>query len=431
MNAYPISYSDPYALQEVAVHLRKLPPLVGIAEVNSLKSQIREAQRGERFLLQGGHCAESFKDCEPRCILKMLAILFQMSCMLNRGGRPITVIGRLAGQYAKPRSRFTEMRQGVELPNYFGDLVNGVEFSASARNPDPFRLLQGYQCAALTLNFIRSFSRIDIPADAHVIWDLFFDEKEEPENGIVLSLPSSISFARLVYSAERLKKSFLTELKRPLSLFMSHEGLHLEYESAQTYALPHTGRCYDLTTHFPWIGERTRQLEGAHVEFFRGVCNPVGVKLGPQIQGADLIELLDRLNPSKEEGKMVLIPRLGLAHVEKVLPSLVDGIRKSRHPVLWMTDPMHGNTHITSRGIKTRRFEDIRKEVELSLQIHREGKSCLGGIHFEFAGENVTECIDSQIQEEDLLNHYSSLCDPRLNPYQAFNLIVHLYYSLK
>lgn len=419
-----IPYSDQAALDRAVARLRKLPPLVTSWEIEELKRLLAEAQEGRRFLLQGGDCAETLDDCEPTIISNKLKILIQMSLVLTHcARRPVIRVGRFAGQYAKPRSKPTETRNGVELPSYFGDLVNRPAFDAQSRTPDPNLLVMAYYHAALTLNFIRALSGggfADLRRPEY--FDLAYFERAELPTDVKTDysrmcreVSDGISFVQAVgdrAASELMKVTFYT----------SHEGLNLLYESAQTYKPPRRDRFYDLTTHMPWIGERTRQLDGAHVEFFRGVANPVGVKLGPTATPEEVVRLCGILNPTNEAGKIVLVTRMGAKNVAERLEPLVTAVRRAGKRVLWVCDPMHGNAITTRDGIKTRDFEDILREIETSMDVHRRVGSYLGGVHFELTGEDVTECIGGGLSEEDLSRNYSSPCDPRLNYRQAIQM---------
>ncbi len=413
------AYPDEDGLRRSVEELGTLPPLVTSWEVESLRKQLAEAARRKRFLLQGGACAERFSDCSSTNITNKLKILLQMSLVLTWGlGRRIIRVGRFAGQYAKPRSADTETRGDSTLPSYRGDLVNGPEFTAESRVPDPTRLVTGYQRSALTLNFIRALVEGGF-ADLHhpEYWDLEFVEhspRAAEYQRIVESIGRSLRFM------ETLAGTRISEMGR-VDFFTSHEGLHLEYESAQTRRVPHREGWYDLSTHFPWIGMRTAQADGAHVEFFRGVRNPIGIKVGPAMTPEWLIELLNILDPEDEPGRITLIHRMGFGNIADCLPSLIEAVTRSGRTVLWSCDPMHGNTEATAAGRKTRRFDVILGELEKAFDIHSEMGSFLGGVHLELTGENVTECIGgaSGVQEEDLGRDYRSEIDPRLNYEQA------------
>ena len=422
--AQEVAYDDPEALASAVAKLSELPPLVTSWEVERLKTSIAEAQLGKRFVLQGGDCAETLLDCKPTIIANKLKILLQMSMVLvHAGKKPVVRVGRLAGQYAKPRSNPTEERGGVVLPSYFGDLVNRPDFTADARRTDPRALLDAYSHAALTLNFVRSLTAAGF-ADLHhpEYWDLGFftrsglpPELREEYKATTARLSEALRFM------EALGEMTVDELSR-VDFYTSHEGLNLNYEAAQTRKVPRREGHYLLTTHMPWIGERTRALDGAHVEFFRGIQNVVGVKLGPKVDPQDAVRLLTRLSPTNEPGKLVAITRMGAAGVERSLAPLVEAVTRAGRRVLWMCDPMHGNTQATSTGIKTRNFDDILREIERSFAIHRELGTELGGIHFELTGEDVTECVGGGISEADLDKNYASVCDPRLNYRQALEM---------
>ncbi len=419
-----MAYDDPKELARVTEKLHELPPLVTSWEIEKLKSLVAEAQVGKRFLLQGGDCAETLADCRSPIIANKLKILLQMSLVLIHGGhRPVIRVGRLAGQYAKPRSRPTETKDGATLPSYFGDLVNRPEFTPEARRADPQLLLRGYEHAAMTLNFIRSLSAGGF-ADLHhpEYWDLsFFQRSELPESLRVGYKKMSSQIAEALRFMEALGDSSVESMSR-VDFYTSHEGLNLEYESAQTRAVPRREGFFDLTTHMPWIGERTRALTGAHVEFFRGVRNTVGVKLGPSADPAEVVELLKTLDPVNEPGKMVLITRMGAGAVEAKLPALLEAVTRAERRVLWVSDPMHGNMIQTSSGLKTRDFDQILREVELSFDVHARTGTRLGGVHFELTGDDVTECIGGGITEADLDKSYLTACDPRLNYRQALEM---------
>ncbi len=415
-------YPAPAALDETLRQLTLLPPLVTSWEVESLKGQLAAAARGGAFLLQGGDCAESFADCRSSVIANKLKILLQMSLVLIHGlKRRVIRVGRIAGQYAKPRSADLETRNGVSLPSYRGDLINGPEFTTAARTPDPGRLLRAYGRAAMTLNFIRGLSECGF-ADLHhpENWDLDF-VKHSPQardyRGVVDALGESLRFMEVLGAEAG------SELSR-VQFFTSHEGLHLHYEQATSRRVPKQPGWYNLGTHLPWIGFRTADVEGAHVEYFRGIRNPLGIKVGPGISGDWLEALLERLNPENEEGKIVLIHRFGAGRIGSLLPPLIDAVRCTGRPVLWVSDPMHGNTETTADGYKTRRFDNILSELEQAFDIHREQGSRLGGVHFELTGDNVTECIGGArgLAEADLHRAYQTQVDPRLNYEQALEM---------
>ncbi|MGZ3417180.1 MAG: 3-deoxy-7-phosphoheptulonate synthase class II [Polyangiales bacterium] len=422
-NAQDVAYDDRAALDAAVARLSSLPPLVTSWEVERLRQFIAEAQEGKRFVLQGGDCAETTADCTPDRIVNKLKILLKMSLVLILGGRkPVVRIGRFAGQYAKPRSSPVEKQGDLELPSYYGDLVNRGEFTAAARRPDPANLIRGYEHAAMTLNFVRSLSAGGF-ADLHhpEYWDLFFERAELPDRVRAEYQATTHQLADALRFMEALGEGAVEELSR-VEFYTSHEGLNLHYESAQTRRVPRREGFYDLTTHLPWIGERTRAIDGAHVEFFRGVKNPLGIKLGPKVGRDDVLRLLDVLDPESTPGRIVLITRMGAERVVDALPKVLDAVKGRR--VLWLCDPMHGNTHSTSSGVKTRSFDAILQEIEATFDAHAAAGTILGGVHFELTGDDVTECLGGAagITESDLARSYETACDPRLNHAQALEM---------
>lgn len=419
-----IAYGDRDALGRATQALSGLPPLVTSWEVERLKQQIADAQAGRRFLLQGGDCAEVLDECDPAVITRKVKILLQMSLvLLQASGKPVVRVGRLAGQYAKPRSSPTEARDGVTLPSYFGDLVNGPSFDEASRRPDPERLLRGYAHAAMTLNFVRSLSAAGF-ADLHhpEYWDLgFFDRADLGPEVRADYERVTAEVARALRFMEALGEASVETLSR-VEFFTSHEGLSLPYEEALTRQPPRRASHYALSCHLPWIGERTRALDGAHVEFFRGIANPVGVKIGPSAAPAEVVELASRLNPMNAPGKLMLVTRLGAERARAALPPIAEAVRRAGKRVLWVCDPMHGNTVTTASGIKTRDFDDILAEVEACFDAHESVGTTLGGVHFELTGEDVTECTGKGVDEAALDRRYASRCDPRLNYGQAMEM---------
>jgi 3-deoxy-7-phosphoheptulonate synthase len=419
-------YPDSAAVDRALAQISRLPPLVTWGEVDKLRAQIAEAQRGERFLLQGGDCAESFDDCTGEPIANKLKILLQMSLVLVHGLKKRVIrVGRLAGQYAKPRSTDMETRDGLSLPSYRGDLINRAGFTLAERTPDPVLMLRGYEHAALTLNYVRAMVDGGF-ADLHhpEYWDLDFvrhSPLEAEYRRIVQSIVDSLTFM------ETISGQTLAESGR-IDLFTSHEGLHLLYEQAQTQFVAETGRWYNLATHYPWIGMRTAELGGAHVEYFRGIANPLAVKVGPQMTGDGLLGLMETLNPDDEPGRLTFIHRFGAKHIAEKLPPLVQAVQKSGRKVLWVCDPMHGNTEATSNGLKTRRFENILSELETAFSLHEKLYSHLGGVHFELTGDDVTECTGGArgLTEIDLERAYKSQVDPRLNYEQALEMAMRI-----
>ena len=419
-------YPDTAAAERVLAEISRLPPLVTWGEVDKLRRQLAEAQRGERFVLQGGDCAESFDDCTGEPIANKLKILLQMSLVLVHGLKKRVIrVGRLAGQYAKPRSADTETRGSLTLPSYRGDLINRAAFTLAERTPDPVLMLRGYEHAALTLNYVRAMVDGGF-ADLHhpEYWDLDFVRNSPLEaeyRRIVQSIVDSLSFM------ETISGQTLAESGR-IDLFTSHEGLHLLYEQAQTQFVHEAGRWYNLAAHFPWIGMRTAELSGAHVEYFRGIANPVAVKIGPAMTPEALTELMRALNPDDEPGRLTLIHRFGAKLIAEKLPPLVEAVRRSGRQALWICDPMHGNTESTSNGLKTRRFENILSELESAFALHEKLGSQLGGVHFELTGDDVTECTGGArgLTETDLERAYKSQVDPRLNYEQALEMAMRI-----
>jgi 3-deoxy-7-phosphoheptulonate synthase len=419
-------YADAGALERAVAALSKLPPLVVSWEVEALRAKLAQAQRGEQFLLQGGDCAESFEDCESDNIARRLKILLQMSLVLLQGlKKPVIRVGRFAGQYAKPRSTDTETRDGQTLPCYRGDNVNHPGFTPAERAPDPELLLRGYERAALTLNFVRALIDGGF-ADLHhpEYWDLGFlrhSPLAAAYQKIVDSIAESLEFFESM-SGQRVHAATRGDF------YTSHEGLHLYSEQAQTRYIARQQRWYNLSTHMPWIGMRTASLDGAHVEYFRGIANPIGVKVGSGMDAEWLQQLVAVLNPQNVPGRLTLIHRFGIKDVEQRLPEVIQAVRATGSQVLWICDPMHGNTETTSGGIKTRRFENILAEVEASFRIHAECGSMLGGVHIELTGEDVTECIGGArgLAEADLARAYRSAVDPRLNGEQALELAMRI-----
>jgi 3-deoxy-7-phosphoheptulonate synthase len=426
VDAQAIAYDDAGKLDAAVAKLRDLPPLVTSWEITRLRQLLADAQVGKRFLLQGGDCAETLADCRSSVIADKLKILLQMSLvMVHETKRPVVRVGRFAGQYAKPRSKPVESREGVALPSYFGDMVNRADFTDDSRRPDPENMIAAYSHAAMTLNFVRSLSAGGF-ADVHhpEQWELSFfrrasasDDLRQEYEKTTRQLADALSFM------EAIGERSVEELTR-VDFYTSHEGLNLLYESAQTRAVPRRKGYWDLTTHFPWIGERTRALDGAHVEYFRGIENPVGIKLGPSTTADQILRLVDVLNPHNEPGKIALVTRMGAGRVGDVLPGLVEVVKRAGRTVLWVCDPMHGNTQTAPGGLKTRDFDDILKEVETTFDVHESCSTLLGGVHFELTGEDVTECIGGAagVTIDDLDKNYASACDPRLNYRQALEM---------
>ncbi len=415
-------YADPAALARAVDSLGRLPPLVVSWEIEALRAKLGQAQRGEAFLLQGGDCAESFADCESDSIARRLKILLQMSLVLLQGLKtPIVRVGRFAGQYAKPRSADTETRDGVTLPCYRGDNVNRPGFTAAEREPDPELLLRGYERASLTLNFVRALIDGGF-ADLHhpEYWDLGFMRHAPARDAyqkIVDSIAESLEFFESMSGQQ-------VQTATRVDFYTSHEGLHLLSEQAQTRYIERQKRWYNLSTHMPWIGMRTANLDGAHVEYFRGISNPIGVKVGAAMSAEWLQELVQVLNPQNLPGRLTFIHRFGAKEIEQRLPEMIRAVKATGTQVLWVCDPMHGNTETTSGGLKTRRFDNILAEVEAAFRIHGAEGSRLGGVHIELTGDDVTECTGGArgLTEGDLARAYRSNVDPRLNAEQALEL---------
>jgi 3-deoxy-7-phosphoheptulonate synthase len=420
-----VGYGDAKELARVIDEMGRLPPLVTSWEIEQLKGELARAARGEAFVLQGGDCAESFDDCRSEPIAAKLKILLQMSLVLVHGTRLRVVrIGRIAGQYAKPRSADVETRGDITLPAYRGDIINRDAFTAEDREPDPVLMLRAYERAGLTLNFIRALTDGGF-ADLHhpEYWDVSFAQgaARERYEEIVRSIRESLHFVSAITGVE-------SEVLRRVDVYTSHEALALPYEQAQTRQVPRRSGWYNLSTHFPWIGMRTAQLEGAHVEFHRGINNPLGIKIGPAMTTEWLIGLLDVLDPDRSPGRITLIHRMGAGNVQTKLPALVEAVRRAGRTVLWMCDPMHGNTETTPGGVKTRRFDKIVDELEQSFSLHTQLGSRLGGVHVELTGEDVTECIGGSrgLAEIDLDRAYKSRVDPRLNYEQALEVAMRI-----
>jgi 3-deoxy-7-phosphoheptulonate synthase len=416
------TYSDGAALERALVDLRGLPPLVTSWEVLALKRKLADAAEGRGFMLQGGDCAESFSDCNGGLIANRLKVLLQMSLVLVHGLKlPVVRVGRFAGQYAKPRSADTETRDGVTLPSYRGDIINAPEFTAEARRADPQRLIEAHSRSALTMNFVRSLIDGGF-ADLHhpEYWDLAWVEHSPLQSEykkMVEAIGDSVRFM------ETLVGDQIGSYQR-VDFYTSHEALLLHYEQSLTRQVPRQWGWFNLSTHFPWIGMRTAALDGAHVEYCRGIRNPIGIKIGPSATTVHVMRLLDVLNPDNEPGRITLIHRMGADKIEAALPGILNAVKAEGRRVLWCCDPMHGNTETVSNGVKTRRFVNIRGELDLAFDIHAACGTRLGGVHLELTGENVTECLGGarDLLETDLARAYKSTVDPRLNYEQSLEL---------
>jgi 3-deoxy-7-phosphoheptulonate synthase len=418
------AYQDGKALNDVEARLASYPPLVFAGEARNLKAQLAEVCEGRAFLLQGGDCAESFAEHHADNIRDMFRVLLQMSIVLTYGGKkPVIKVGRIAGQFAKPRSADTETIDGLELPSYRGDIINGMEFDEASRVPDPERQIAAYRQAASTLNLLRAFAKGGY-ADLNEVhrWNQDF-VADSPQGARYEEMAQKIDEA-MAFMAACGVSSATTPQMGMVDFFTSHEALLLGYEQALTRLDSTSGEHYDTSAHMLWIGDRTRQPDGAHVEFLSGVQNPLGLKCGPSLEPDELITLLDKLNPENEAGRITLIARFGHENVEKHLPALIRKVEAEGRKVVWSCDPMHGNTIKASNGYKTRPVDLILSEVQQFMAVHKAEGTHAGGVHFEMTGQNVTECLGGAqaISEEDLSSRYHTHCDPRLNGSQALEL---------
>ncbi|MBC8208164.1 MAG: 3-deoxy-7-phosphoheptulonate synthase class II [Desulfobulbaceae bacterium] len=417
------NWPDKAALNQVLGDLSNRPPLVFAGEIRALKDLLAKASQGEAFLIQGGDCSEDFSQVTAPKIRETLKVLLQMAVVLTyAGGKPVVKLGRIAGQFAKPRSADTEMVNGVELPSYRGDMVNSAEPIAAARIPDPNRIREGYYMAASTLNLLRAFTRGGFASLQRVhAWNQEF----------VAQSPMGRSYDRVAKQLSQAMQ-FMETIGIPTDIpqirqaqfFTSHEALLLGYEEAMTREDSTGGGWYDCSAHMLWIGERTRQIDGAHVEFLRGVNNPIGVKIGPDYDLENVKQLIETLNPENEAGRLTLITRLGMKNIEKVLPPLLREAKREGYNIVWSCDPMHANTYTAPSGLKSRSFNDILSEITCFFETHWSEGTIPGGIHLEMTGENVTECTGGarNIIDEDLANNYLTTCDPRLNAEQSLEV---------
>ena len=415
-------YPDQDELASALQELRGLPPLVTSWEVLALKQQLADAQEGKYFLLQGGDCAESFSDCSSLVISNRLKVLLQMSLVLVHGMRkPVVRVGRFAGQYAKPRSADNETVGEVTLPSYRGDMVNAPAFTEQARRPDPRRMIKAHARSAMTMNFVRALIDGGF-ADLHhpEYWNLDW-VGHSPLADDYLRMVNAIGDA--VRFMETLSGARVHNLNR-VDFYTSHEALLLPYEASMTRQVPRHPGWFNLSTHYPWIGMRTAAVDGAHVEYFRGIRNPIALKVGPSVTPDQLLRVIDVLNPEDDPGRLTLIHRMGAAHIGARLPGLLDAVRRDGRRVLWVCDPMHGNTESTANGYKTRRFANIGSELEQAFELHAAAGTRLGGVHLELTGEDVTECMGGarELTETDLERAYMSTVDPRLNYEQALEV---------
>ncbi|MDD3770438.1 3-deoxy-7-phosphoheptulonate synthase class II [Sulfuricurvum sp. IAE1] len=416
-------YPDQAALEEVEAVLRNYPPLVFAGEARMLKKSLADVCAGKAFLLQGGDCAESFSEFHATNIRDTFKVMMQMAVVMTfAGGVPVVKVGRLGGQFAKPRSSDTETFDGITLPSYRGDIINGVEFSAEARVPDPQRMVQAYNQSAATLNLLRAFASGGL-ADLNQVhaWNLGFvgqNEMTKKYDELARQIDDSLRF---MAACGIISENYRT--LRETDFYTSHEALLLNYEEAFTRQDSLTGEWYDVSSHMLWIGDRTRQLDGAHVEFMRGIQNPIGVKAGPSMDPDDLVRLCDVLNPENEAGRLNIIVRMGADKVAEGMPKLIRAIEREGKQVVWSCDPMHGNT-ITSNGYKTRPVDSVLREMKQFFQVHKSEGTYAGGVHLEMTGKNVTECLGGsfEITEENLKSRYHTHCDPRLNADQSLEL---------
>ncbi len=415
-------YPDQKTLDENFQILKKLPPLVTSWEIEMLKHKMAQVEAGKAFLLQGGDCAESFEHTTSPKVVNMLKLLLQMSfIMIHEMGVPVVRVGRIAGQYAKPRSSDFETVNGEQIHNYRGDLINSFEPNAEARIPDPKRIVEGYHKAALTLNFLRAlvdegFADLNYPEQ----WELDFmlnNRYYKEYETMIKSITKAVKFMETITP-----NNFNTVQK--VDLFTSHEALNLYYDSAQTRQVPRKTGFFNLSTHLVWVGNRTRDLDGAHIEYLSGIENPIGIKVGPPFEIDETIRLLEKLNPRREHGKIMLITRFGRDKIEEQMPGLIRAVKKEGLPVVWSADPMHGNTFATEENIKTRNFDAILDELKSAFAIHRAEGTYLGGVHLEMTGDNVTECVGGAngLTERGLVENYETFCDPRLNYEQSLEM---------
>ena len=417
-------YPDQDVLKSVEGQLKTAPPLVFAEETRSLFKQLEDVCEGRAFLLQGGDCAESFSDFNAANIRDTFKTILQMAVVLTYGGKcPVVKIARMAGQYAKPRSADLETIDGVSLPSYRGDIINNIDFTAEARIPDPQRLMTAYHHSAATLNLLRAFAQGGL-ADLHQVnrWNMGF-VAANPQKQKYQQLADKIQDALEFMEVCGINSTIAPSLKET-DLYTSHEALLLGYEEALTRRDHLSGDWYDCSAHFVWIGERTRQLDHAHIEFFKGIKNPIGVKVGPGMDPDELIRLIDALNPDNIPGRLTLITRMGADVLPEKLPALVRKVQQEGRKVIWSSDPMHGNTEKATSGYKTRNFDNIMREISQFFSVHKSEGSYAGGVHLEMTGQHVTECTGGAygLSDDDLAQRYKTQCDPRLNADQVLEL---------
>jgi 3-deoxy-7-phosphoheptulonate synthase len=426
-------YDDEAALKRVETTLRNYPPLVFAGEARRLQDRLAAVANGQAFLLLGGDCAESFAEFHPNNIRDMFKVLLQMAVVLTFGaGMPVVKVGRMAGQFAKPRSSDTETQNGVTLPSYRGDIINGLEFDPEARVPDPARMVQAYSQSAATLNLLRAFAQGGY-ADLHRVhaWNQDF-VADSPQGERYRELADRLTETLGFMEACGITSETTPQI-RETEFYTAHEGLFLSYEEALTRVDSTTDQWYDCSAHLVWIGDRTRQFDGAHVEFMRGIKNPIGMKCGPSLETDDLLRIIDRLNPKNVPGRLTLITRVGADKVAEKLPPLIRAVEREGKKVVWCIDPMHGNTITAANGLKTRRFDRILDELHAAFQVHAAEGTHAGGVHFELTGQDVTECLGGaqEISEDGLAANYLTHCDPRLNASQALELAFEIAEALK
>ncbi len=417
-------YDNVSKLNKITKKMKKLPPLVFAGEVRELKCELAKCADGKGFLLQAGDCAESFAEFHPNYIRDTFRVIMQMAVILSfASGVPVVKLGRLAGQFAKPRSSPVEKKGVLELPSYLGDMINCIDFSKKAREPDPERMIQAYNQAASTQNLLRAFAYGGY-ADLSTIqsWNLDFVKKSKQGSNFK-NLANRISECLNFMNACGVNNQNVRQLSET-NFYISHEALLLPYESAFTRIDSTTGNWYNVGAHMLWIGDRTRDLNGAHVEFCSGISNPIGIKVGPTTEYSELVKVINRINPKNEAGKIILIVRMGAKKVEKLFPSIVKAIKKNKLNVVWSCDPMHANTEKAKSGYKTRIFKNILSEVKAFFKVHKNEGTYAGGIHLEMTGQNVTECMGGmqKISDKDLSSRYHTHCDPRLNASQSIEL---------
>lgn len=418
------TYQDKQHLEEVEKKLKTYPPLVFAEETRQLHKELSQVCEGKGFLLQGGDCAESFDEFNAPKIRDTFKVILQMAIVLTFAGRcPVTKVARMGGQYAKPRSADLETIDGVSLPSYRGDIINGTDFTGQARVPNPDRMLQAYHRSAATLNLLRAFAQGGL-ANLHQVnrWNMAFVENnplKEKYQDMANRIQDTLEFMDVIGI-----NANSTATLHETHLFTSHEALLLNYEQALTRIDTLTGNPYNCSAHMLWIGERTRQLDHAHVEFFRGIHNPIGLKVGPTMGEDELIQMIDALNPQNLPGRLTLITRMGADNLERVLPALLRRVKQEGRKVVWSSDPMHGNTIKASSGYKTRNFDAILSEIQQFFAAHKAEGTHPGGIHLEMTGQHVTECTGGayQISDEDLAKAYQTQCDPRLNADQVLEM---------